>query len=417
VVLALLLASAARADVVRILDLPSEAAQARADVIEQARDKVSAVYFLARNDRVTLTALTLLRDAKRRGVGEVRLVVDANFNRIPKAILAHLREEGVLVRVYHPLRLNHPSWLLRRLHEKVVVVDSSMYITGGRNLAKSYFGLARKNYVDRDVYVEGESAVDVDRHFEVLWVSRQVADLHVRVPLRELRRAREILDGVRAEMQAGQGMVQLNTGRRWSGGLHDVANVRFLHDPLTPNGGPRVALRLAELIAQAKNEIVIESPYLVPSRALMELLERKRSEGVRISILTNSLRSTDGVLPQAGYLKYRRRLLRAGIELYEFKGPDALHAKSAVIDQKTILIGSYNIDPRSQNLNMEVMCAADDEELAQELLTSIGRHIENAWQITPAGRLPDGERYAVSRRRVFGVWAVRLLLPIVEKQL
>jgi phosphatidylserine/phosphatidylglycerophosphate/cardiolipin synthase-like enzyme len=408
---------AARADIVRILDDPKEAAQVRADVIQQAQRKVSAVYFLARNDEVTLTALALLRDAKRRGVGEVRLIVDANFNRIPKAMLAHLREEGVVVRVYHPLRLNHPSWLFRRMHEKAVIVDSALYITGGRNLAKSYFGLARKNYLDRDVYVEGPSAVDADRHFEALWVSRQVAELRVHVSRRERRRASALLDHIRAELEAGRGLVQLDTNRHWGDGRPDVPGVRFLHDPIMRNAGPRVATRLAQLIEAATSSIIIESPYLVPSRALLELLERKRKEGVVISILTNSLRSTDGVLPQAGYLKYKRRLLRAGIELHEFKGPDILHAKSAVIDEKTILIGSYNIDPRSQNLNMEVMCAADDEGLAQELMESIGLHRANAWHITPAGALPDGERYAVSRRRVFGVWAIRLLLPIVEKQL
>ena len=59
------------------------------------------------------------------------------------------------------MTLRHPSWLFRRMHEKVVIVDGQRYITGGRNLAEAYYGMARKrNYVDRDVYVEGESAAD-----------------------------------------------------------------------------------------------------------------------------------------------------------------------------------------------------------------------------------------------------------------
>src|SRR6185503_15138593 len=98
-----LLATGASADVFRILDDPRDAAQARVDVIQQATTDISALYFLARNDRVTLAALALLCDARRRGVGSVRLIVDANFNRIPKAVLAHLTAEGVEIRVYHPL--------------------------------------------------------------------------------------------------------------------------------------------------------------------------------------------------------------------------------------------------------------------------------------------------------------------------
>ena len=82
-------------------------------------------------------------------------------------------------------------------------------------------------------------------------------------------------------------------------------------------------------------------------------------------IVTNSLRSCDGALPFAGYIKYRRRMVRDGIDLREYRGPDTLHAKTLVIDGKTMLVGSYNIDPRSANLNTEVMCVAEDETLAQ----------------------------------------------------
>src|SRR5688572_5894491 len=182
VVVFVAVATTAHADVVQILDDPREAMQARVDVIEQASDKIGLLYFLARNDRITLSVLALLRDAKRRGVSDVRVIVDGTFHRIPKAVLAHLRDEGVQVRVYHPLDLRHPSWILRRMHEKVIVADSARYITGGRNLGEAYFGLAKKkNYVDRDVYVDGASAADADRHFETLWSSKHVAELRVRV--------------------------------------------------------------------------------------------------------------------------------------------------------------------------------------------------------------------------------------------
>lgn len=409
---ALLLAGTSGADVFRILDDPRDAAQARVDLLQQADREIHALYFLARNDRVTQIALALLRDARRRGVPSVRLVVDANFHRIPKAVLAHLRDEGVEVRVYHPFTLRHPSWLFRRMHEKVVVVDGERYIAGGRNLAEAYFGMARKkNYVDRDVYVEGESAADADRHFENVWASAHVADLKVRVSEREKELAARMLDAALCD-----GTVELDTGRDWSDGAHDVDSVDFWHDPV--DDGPRVAVRLADAIADAKTSIVIESPYLIPSKDLLALLERKLKEGVYVQIVTNSLRSTDGVLPQAAYLKYRRRLARAGIDVREYKGPDPLHAKSAVIDGRIALIGSYNLSNRSEYLNTEVMCVADDPAVAQELLESIDAHLANAWRVRGNGRLVRvREDPGVSRTRVVGVWLSRLLVPIVEGQM
>ena len=124
------------------------------------------------------------------------------------------------------------------------------------------------------------------------------------------------------------------------------------------------------------------------------------------------------MLPYAGYLRHRRQLLRSGVDIREYKGPDMLHAKSAVIDGRIVLVGSYNIDPRSQNLNAEAMCVADDEELARELMASIDRHLQNAWTVRRNGRLAIGEHFPrISRRRSLGLWGARLLLPLIERQL
>ncbi len=411
-VLFLVAATSAHADVFRILDDPREAAQARVDLIQQATDEIGLLYFLARDDRVTLGALALLRDAKRRGVPSVRVIVDGSFHRIPKAVLAHLRDEGVEVRVYHPLNLRHPSWMVRRMHEKVIVVDSARYITGGRNLGEAYFGLSKKkNYVDRDVFVEGASAIDAARHFESLWTSRHVAELRVRVSAAEKERAAARLEKVLEDLVCDE-YIDLDTRNDWALGENDAGPVHFLHDPLDADDGPRVGVRLAELIEAAEESIVIESPYFVPSKSLRALLHRKLDEGVKVLVLTNSLRSTDGVLPQAAYLKYRRALVRAGVDVREYKGPDALHAKTILVDGRVSIIGSYNIDPRSEFLNTEVMCVAEDEQVARELRASIEAHLENAWVISPGA-----PSFRVSRATSLRIWAARLLLPFIENQL
>jgi len=401
----------ASADVFRVLDDPAEAAQARVDLIQQAEREIDAVYFLARNDRITLSILRLLRDARRRGVGNVRLIVDANFQHIPKRVLAHLSDEGVRVRVYHPLTLRHPSWLFRRMHEKLIVADAARYIAGGRNLAEQYFELSKRNYIDRDVYVDGGSACDAQRHFEELWNSAEVVDLDVHVPADEKEEAATQLDDSLRSLVDG-GFIAIDTLHDWSANQTEVSAVQFLHDPV--GNGPRVADALDPILESAQSSIVIESPYVVPSRPLLKLLERKLAGGVRVQIVTNSLRACDGVLPYAGYLKYRRRLVLRGVDMREYKGPHTLHAKTLVIDGRTVLIGSYNLDPRSQNLNAETMCAVDNEAVARDALASIDQHVQNSWKVAAH---EHRVRVRVPRSWRIRAWAARLFLPLYERQL
>src|SRR5207248_7491961 len=256
IALILLLATAARPDVVRIVDDDREAAQARVDLIRQATDRIEVLYFMAKDDRIALAILQLLRDARRRGVRDVRVVIDGSFRRIPKAVLAHLRDEGVLVRTYHPFDLRHPTWMLHRMHEKVIVVDGKRYLTGGRNLAESYFGMGRKmNYCDLDIYVDGRSAADAERRFETVWDSKDVADLHGHVSGRAKRDAAPHL-GDALEAMTGSGFIDLGPRRDWNKGAMDVGPVRFL-------AGHSVGGDMAELIAAAKESVIIESPYFI----------------------------------------------------------------------------------------------------------------------------------------------------------
>ena len=265
--LAFTLATTAHADIFRVLDDDREAAQARVDVIQQAKTEIDAVYFLAHNDRITITALALLRDARRRGVAPVRLIVDANFQHIPRAVLAHLRDEGVEVRVYHALTFRHPSWLFHRMHEKLVIVDGQRYIAGGRNLAEEYFGLRPRNFVDRDVYIEGPSASEAARHFEDLWSCSDVSELRVRVSDNDKVKASRLLDDA-AKGNSLDGFVALKTGTNWSDGQQNADGVQFIHDPIGGAEGARVAERLEEVIAAAKNEVV----KTYPLKAAVEVL-------------------------------------------------------------------------------------------------------------------------------------------------
>jgi putative cardiolipin synthase len=192
-------------------------------------------------------------------------------------------------------------------------------------------------------------------------------------------------------------------------------------------GGGESTRRLIEALRNAEHDILIQSPYLIMPEGGIEFFEGLTKRGVRVRISTNSLASTDNIQAFSGYVKQRKELLRAGIQIYEYKAYPALrktllerypriaetnpifalHAKSLVIDDNVMFIGTFNLDPRSANLNTEVGLLAHNEELARQLRASIEQDIrpENSWHTTLDFN-PDDE---VSRSKRFKVWMNRLL--------
>src|SRR4029434_10252220 len=152
-----------------------------------------------------------------------------------------------------------------------------------------------------------------------------------------------------------------------------------------------------------------ESPYLVPSRTFRESLNGALARGVRVRILTNSLATTDNLWPQAGYIGHKKNLVRSGVELWEYLGPECLHAKTALIDGETVVVGSYNLDPRSERLNTELALVARDRSLAAELRQTLDEHLNHATRIDRRG-FPEGadQPYpGVPRGKVFKLRLLR----------
>jgi putative cardiolipin synthase len=444
--LAISLGVPALADVFRILDEDQEAAQARIDLVQQARLTLDAEYFIVENDQVSLVGLALLRDAARRGVA-VRVIVDGSFNRMSKAIQAYLATQGVEIKEYHPFRLAKPRWWTRRLHDKLLVADGERMLTGGRNVANSYFGFGGRNYVDRDAFVVGRAAADAHAYFHDLWHSGEVRktrlgefapsvldarcenlpreDERWRCTLRRkaaadaYRRAEQRLD----EAMAALGLalwVHLDTGTDWAEGQRDVGEVRFLHDPVGRKREERgIGNELLDLMRSASDSLVIESPYLVPSRAFLRGLREVLGRGVTVRVLTNSLNSTDNLLAQAGYVGKKRKLVNMGVEIWEFSGPESMHAKSAVTDRSTSIIGTFNLDPRSEYLNTELAVVATDAGLSERLRASMDAHLEKAFRIGPDGKPVGGkERYpGASRMKILKLNLLRLLAPFIHRQI
>ena len=194
-------------------------------------------------------------------------------------------------------------------------------------------------------------------------------------------------------------------------------------------GGGDSTRALSALMNSAKSNIVIQSPYLVLSDEAWDLFEETLARGVSIKINTNSLSSSDNLPAYSGYSSQVDKLLEAGVELYEYrhdarrrqdlvkrytqyKDKDlpifSLHAKTMVVDDNTVFIGTFNLDPRSENLNTEVGVIARDPDLARAVKREIEIDMEqgNSWNVRLEGHNNDT---SIIKRSSLFLWK---LLPI-----
>jgi len=181
-------------------------------------------------------------------------------------------------------------------------------------------------------------------------------------------------------------------------------------------------------VKNAKLSIDIQTPYLITTELSQNLFEKAVQRGVKIRILTNSIASTDNLEAFSSYQSNRQELLKTGVEIYEFR-PDAavrtkimtgelqeklnykpifgLHAKSMVIDGKTTVIGTFNLDPRSANLNTECMVIINSNKIALSVLKGIEEEFkpENSWKTT-LDYNPDNE---VTKFKRIKTWTRKII--------
>jgi putative cardiolipin synthase len=193
----------------------------------------------------------------------------------------------------------------------------------------------------------------------------------------------------------------------------------------------------------AKADLVITSPYMIPGPLGIGAFEALGQRNVKVTVLTNSLAATDEPLVHTGYARYRERLLNYGVQLYELSPERTrqtkrlglfgssfgrLHAKTAVVDRRTVFIGSMNLDPRSDTQNPELGLFIDSPELARELLRVIViSRLQSAWRVrlNDAGALEwltteDGTEVVLSEEPEASFWMRfnnSLLSPFVPEQL
>ena len=443
-----------------ILEKGEESLVGRAWLTQHATRSIDVQYFIWSTDNVGILAAEGLLSAAERGVRVRVLVDDIMVDAETRTLLLLSAHPNAEIRIYNPnLAVGVGFWervknvlsdfraINQRMHDKTAIFDGVAGITGGRNMADEYFDFNHDyNFRDRDILLVGAAVREMTENFEEFWASEyavpvehilademaEISEADIRERAQELHAyaadKRNFAPEVRQAIEATGGYVgALLEAMVWD-------EMAFISDVPGKNpgeeglgGGGESTRRLIEALRSAEHDILIQSPYLIMPEGGIEFFEGLIKRGVRVRISTNSLASTDNIQAFSGYVKQRKELLKAGIQIYEYKAYPALrktllerypriaetnpifalHAKSLVIDDNVMYIGTFNLDPRSANLNTEVGLLAHNEELARQLRASIEQDIrpENSWQTTLDFN-PDDE---VSRGKRFKVWMNRLL--------
>ena len=387
-----------------------EAFLARAALAESAERTLDLQYYIVGEDATATLLLYRALRAAQRGV-RVRLLIDdlyavgRDFDFATFA--AH---PNVQVRVFNPFLRRGPlgisrlleyigdsTRLNRRMHNKLWIADNAAAVMGGRNLGDAYFNVGgESDFADLDVLAAGPVVVEVSRSFDEYWNSEwavPIAAFLGEAP------GNTQLDLVLSQMAAGaerfreseyaRTLRATELGHLVRDGRFPVVSARAsaIYEPpaglgaAAAEGQAQIMSVLRNTVEAAQREVILISPYFIPSERGLGVLDALVKRGVRVRVLTNSLASTDVPVVHAGYARYRGSLLARGVELHEHR-PGAtpsgnvrpglssgasLHAKAVVVDREFVLVGSMNLDPRSRLANTEVAVLIESAVLGGQL--------------------------------------------------
>ena len=444
----------------------------RMTLIKAAQKTLDIQYYAIFQDDTTERLFDAIRDAAARGV-RVRILLD-DFNTSGKnaQVLKLAFVPNISLRLFNPLpgsrsslmariliNLKDTDRIQRRMHNKMLVADNAVGIAGGRNLGETYFGQSSgTNFVDIDVLAAGRIARDLSRSFDLYWNNPLAYPVQSLMTLQDI----EALKPKPADAAPTADSFATNAAM-------PAPNVADTPAPPAPDAAPTppalpdgTDLRLLTwtwapsqliadkpskiaadadsteeaqdtavdgllgLMAQAKQQLLIVSPYFVPGERMMKQFADLRARGIRVRVLTNSLASNDALAAHVGYAKYRKALLGLGVDIYELRAEQqgtfssfgsatlaggsvggstgksgggsraSLHSKVVVMDDRLLVVGSMNLDLRSQLQNSEVAIVIRSGAMALEATRLIEPTLQSgAYRVQLAGdqlvwRAPQG---------------------------
>ena len=399
-----------------------EAFVSRILLAQTAEKSLDIQYYIWKNDLTGTLMFKAVLEAAHRGV-RVRLLLDDNgISGLDENLLALNLHSNIEVRLFNPFSLRWAKWtgfitdfpkLNRRMHNKSFTADNQASIVGGRNIGDEYFGTGSGHlFSDLDVLVIGQVVKDISEDFDTYWNSPLSIPIKQTVKKRGKEHLKNVLNKIN-EIETDPDAAEFISVLQNSSFIQDLfnenlgmvwADVRLVSDDPSKilnksKPGQLLTEQIQKIIGKPEKEVILVSPYFVPTKAGVKIFREMVQSGVSVRILTNSLHATDVKVVHAGYEKRRRSLLKNGVKLYEMKrfsddrkfrdqaGPfgssgSSLHAKTFSVDGSRIFVGSLNFDPRSIDLNTEMGVVIESSVLANEIRSIFDlRVLENSYEV------------------------------------
>lgn len=385
------------------LDSGSDALGARVGLIDRAEKAIDIQSYLIKDDLSGNLVAIHLAQAADRGVRVRLLMDDALTDEVDSGLLSLDEHENIEVRVFNPFPRRRSRFisllanfniLNRRMHNKSFTVDNQVTIVGGRNIADEYYQTGGDTeFIDEDLMAIGSVVNDVSDGFDEYWNSPEAIPMDAFDKLVAHGSVADSLEEGRRYLQRHRGEPFL---QGVDGALIDSfvdgyldfvpARTRIVQDHpdkvrnLMRRRQSEMSDYLLKLVSAAERELIVISPYFVPQKQGVDFFAALVRKGVRVVIISNSLASTNHASVHAVYARYRKPLLKQGVELYELRPrfeamatetKITLHSKVATVDRERLFVGSFNLDPRSLYLNTEMGMEVESDHLAESMAASI----------------------------------------------
>ncbi|TMU83999.1 cardiolipin synthase [Bacillus sp. BHET2] len=310
--------------------------------MKEARSSIHVLFYIVQDDHFALRFLELLKEKAKEGV-EVRLLMDQiGSHNVPKSKVRDLRNAGVEVDFCRRVKLPYLFFSSQqRNHRKITVIDGEIGYLGGYNIGKEYIDEndipELSPWRDYHLRLEGEGVLDLQTEFCIDWFRATTKDLK---------------NEAKYFPPAEKGSCQ-----------HQIF----------PTEGVNIEEFFKKFIDEAREEVIIGTPYFVPTPILMDALCDALDRGVQVRIIIPN--NADHMLVKEVAFPYFRTLLSKGAKVYQFMN-GFYHAKVLIVDDHFCDIGTANFDKRSFFINFEINNLIFDKEFIRTLKKEMEKDME-----------------------------------------